>query len=101
MERIKLGARQTRAAGTSNASSVSPKPPAPISRPHTAEGTPLDPVLDRRCSPRPAPQPRPRRWGSNGAEERVDDDVAAIDALKHGGVGCQGVDLRRPAFRSR
>ena len=45
MERIKLGARQTRAAGTSNAASVSPKPPAPISRPHTAQGASLDPAL--------------------------------------------------------
>jgi hypothetical protein len=59
-------ARGNRAAWTSNASSVSPKPPAPISRPHTAEGTPLDPALDRRCSPCPTPQPRP---GDEGRTE--------------------------------
>jgi hypothetical protein len=55
-----------RAADTSNASSVSLKPPAAISRPHTAEGTPLDPALDRRCSPCPTPQLRP---GDEGRTE--------------------------------
>jgi hypothetical protein len=100
MERIKLGARQTRPAGTSNASSVSPKRPAPISGPHTAQGASLDPALDRRCSPCPTPQPRPGDEGRtetrNGSMMMSPGLVTLIIA-----VSVAGGDPRRPAFRNR